>query len=71
MGHSKKLYLVGHGIISQVRDVSGAVEKALTGFTDSAVLLRPDHYVAALIPRNLLKDPDCFKISLEQNFSKT
>ena len=53
MGHSKKLYLVGHGIISQVRDVSGAVEKALTGFTVSAVLLRPDHYVAGLNSKGL------------------
>ena len=59
------------GNIPQVRDINGAVEKAIKGFTDYAVLLRPDHYVAALIPRNLLKDPDCFKISLEQNFSKT
>ena len=50
-----------NSIIPKVRDVSGAVEKAMTGFTDSALLLRPDHYVAALIPRKDLENPDCFQ----------
>ena len=58
------------GNIPQVRDINGAVEKAIKGFTDYAVLLRPDHYVSALIPRNLLKDPNCFQNIFGPKFFK-
>ena len=58
------------GNISQVRALNGAVEKAIKGFTDYAVLLRTDHYVSALIPRNLLKDPNCLKNIFGPKFFK-
>ena len=52
----------------EARDLDGEIEKAFADEPNSGLLLRPDRYVAAVLPLDQISDLDSFNRQFDEKF---
>ena len=54
--------------IAEARDLDGEIERAFADAPGSGILLRPDHYGAAVLMVENISDADCFNRLFDKRF---